>query len=432
MLHARRAVAGPYDSESGPTESQQELPISERRKALKKTIYWIVCVGLVALIIATFVQAQAPTLTAVPVAAGPTLDGDDSDDAWTMAQAFTVPVSGGKIGSVEATLKAVYTASDIYMLLQWPDATMSIDKNMWAFDGSEWTKTGNEDRFGILWNIDDSIAGFNTGGCAVTCHAGMWTNSDTEFGDMWHWKAARSNPMGYVDDKYLNNTADDEDGGRHGDGGDSTYSDNADEDGDGAPDFVWSSNAPSTPPAVSDALATRFLLRAEEAMYSQTNPLTGVAWESGDTIPGYRLREAGGSRSDVEALGVWADGVWTVEVKRALDTGANALKDGQKVDQVFEAGETYHFALALMDDTGSNHSVSAGTIALVLSSPALPATGGEDAPALSVGAEDAEAAQTASTRELGVVMPAAIATLAVIVLGSGALLWARNRRRSSV
>jgi hypothetical protein len=399
---------------------------------LKRTIYWIVCVGLVVLTIASFVQAQVPTLMAVPVSVGPTLDGDGGDVAWTMAQASTVPVSGGKIGEVDATLKAVYTASDIYMLLQWPDATMSIDKNMWTFDGSEWSKTGNEDRFGILWNINDSIADFNSGGCAVVCHAGMWTNGDAEFGDMWHWKAARGNPMGYVDDKYLNNTADAEDGGRHGDGGDSTYSDNKDEDGDGAPDYLWSSNAPSAPPAVSDALATRFLLRAEEATYSETNPLKGVAWEASDTIPGYRLREPGGSRSDVQALGVWADGVWTVEVKRALDTGANALKDGQKVDQIFEAGKTYHFGLALMDDTGSNHSVSTGPIALVLSSPALPVTGGDDAPALSVGAEEPEAARPASTSGSGLVVPAAVGTLAVIVLGSGALLWARNRRRSSV
>jgi hypothetical protein len=47
------------------------------------------------------------------------------------------------------------------------------------------------------------------------------------------------------------------------------------------------------------------------------------------------LRNTGGSRTDVKAYGLWANGMWTVEVQRALDTGANAIKDGDKVDQVF-------------------------------------------------------------------------------------------------
>jgi len=71
--------------------------------------------------------------------------------------------------------------------------------------------------------------------------------------------------------------------------------------------------------------------------------------------------------------------MWTVEVQRALDTGANATKDSAKVDQVFTPGGTYRFGLAIMDDTGSNHSVAAQPIALTLSAEAptdLPATGG--------------------------------------------------------
>jgi hypothetical protein len=47
------------------------------------------------------------------------------------------------------------------------------------------------------------------------------------------------------------------------------------------------------------------------------------------------LRNTGGSRADVKAYGLWANGMWTVEIQRTLDTGANAIKDGDKVDQVF-------------------------------------------------------------------------------------------------
>ncbi len=376
---------------------------------MKRVAYIGVCLALVVLTTTSLVGAEEPTLMAVPASVGPTLDGAGTDAAWVEANALTVHVSGGKAGEVDVTLKAVYSASDVYMLLEWADETMSIDKKMWSLDGSEWSQTGNEDRFAILWNIDDSIAQFNTAGCTVVCHTKMSTNSAAEFGDMWHWKAARSNPVGYVDDKYLNNTGDADDGGRHGDGGDSTYSDNKDEDGNGAPDYAWASTAPSAPSAVSVDLAERFLLKDEELAYSATNPLTGASWAPGDTVPGYRLREPGGSRSDVEAYGVWANGVWTVEVKRALDTGANALKEGEKVDQVFDLTETYHFGLAIMDDTGSGHSVSAAPIALTFAQPMLPVTG-DEAEALS---------------------PYVVGGAMLLVVAVGVLLWARKRQLST-
>ena len=274
---------------------------------MKTVVSVIICVAVLALIGANVVGAQAPALSASLVSGAPSLDGVANDAAWASAQALTVPVAGGSIGNVDVTLKAVYTVSDVYLLLQWPDATLSIDKSMWTYDGSAWAQTGNEDRFGILWNIDESIANFGTSGCTVTCHGdGMYTNADSELGDMWHWKAARGNPVGYVDDKYLNNSAGEADGGRHGDGGASTYSDNADEDENKAPDFVWATNSPSTPVGVAADLAKRFLLKTEEAAFSASNPLTGVAWASGDTVPGYRLREPDGSRADVTTRGVWA------------------------------------------------------------------------------------------------------------------------------
>jgi LPXTG-motif cell wall-anchored protein len=274
---------------------------------------------------------------------------------------------------------------------------MSIDKNLWEYDGEAWVKSGNEDRFGILWNTDDSIADFNTRGCTVLCHAKMYTNAEGEFGDMWHWKAARSNPMGFVDDKYLNNTADDEDGGRHGDGGDSTYQDNVNEAGDG-PTYTWA-GTPSNPPAVPANLAGRFLLDADAVAI--------IDPAAGDRIPGYVLRNPSGSRADVRAHGTWADGVWTVEVERALDVGANAVKDGEKVDQILAPGGTYHFGLAIMDDTGSNHSVAASSIALALESRAvtvLPATGGEALPPALMG----------------------VVAAGLIALISGLLLWRRR------
>ncbi|MFQ5857801.1 MAG: ethylbenzene dehydrogenase-related protein [Anaerolineae bacterium] len=342
----------------------------------KKITLFVFTAILVASLV-SLIFAQGATLTAVKVAAGPALDGIATDAAWSAATALAVPVSGGKIGNVDVTLKAVYDDSNIYMLLQWADSTLSIDKNLWEYDGSSWSKSGNEDRFSILWDL--GVTGFTEQSCLVLCHAdGMRTNADGEFADEWHWKAARSNPMGYSDDKYVDNTYEEGDveAGHHGDGGDSTYANNKNEAGDG-PAYTWA-GTPSTPLGVPAELASHFLLDSEKA------EITAPA--SGDKVPGYLLSNPSGSRGDVKAYGVWADGTWTVEVQRALDTGANASKDGAKVDQVFAPGGTYHFGLAIMDDTGSNHSFAASPIALTLSTEAAaaPVTGGVPFPLAAV------------------------------------------------
>jgi len=336
----------------------------------KKTTLFVLTVILGASLV-NLALAEGTTLTAIKVATGPTLDGADADAAWDAATALTVPVSGGKIGDVDVTLKAVYDDDNVYVLLKWADSTMSIDKNLWEYDGSDWSKSGNEDRFSIIWDL--GVTGFAEQGCTVLCHAdGMRANADGEFADEWHWKAARSNPMGSSDDKYIDNTYEEGDveAGHHGDGGDSTYADNQNEAGDG-PAYTWAEDTPSVPPGVPTKLASHFLLDSEKA------EITSLA--AGDKVPGYLLRNPSGSRGDVKAYGVWANGMWTVEVQRALDTGANATKDDATVDQVFTPGGTYRFGLAIMDDTGSQHSVSAQPIALTLSTgapTALPVSGG--------------------------------------------------------
>jgi len=75
-------------------------------------------------------------------------------------------------------------------------------------------------------------------GCAAYCHVGetpgsggrMRANNPGETLDMWHWKAARSNPMGFADDKYViyAPAADTTTGTRKGDDGSGVDSGNKD------------------------------------------------------------------------------------------------------------------------------------------------------------------------------------------------------------
>jgi hypothetical protein len=330
--------------------------------------------------LATLAEAQqippgVLTLTAVKVTTPPKLDGSEADEAWKKAPALEVPVAGGTIGFAMVTLKAVYTNTDVYLLAKWPDKTMTIEHNPYTYDGTKWTKPEGplEDRVAVQWNI--SVADFAKGSCALLCHSGdrypdklprMHTNAPGEFTDEWHWKAARSNPMGYVDDKYLDSTVDpkDDEAGHHADGGVRVYTGNRLKDG--APSFVWKGPSVSTPPGVSADRAKLFLLDTDKAPYSPTNPLTGKPWAKGDKVPVAILQVPTESNADIKVYGVWKERVWTLEMGRALDTKANAAKGDKKIDVVFDPSKVYFFGVSVFDNAeAANHAFAGGPIALV-------------------------------------------------------------------
>ena len=103
----------------------------------------------------------------------------------------------------------------MYILGVWTDLTgdESLAKDQWEFDGTVWSQPGgrNEDRIALMFDINTSDWGTNGIGCSAYCHLGetpghdgrMRANFAGETLDMWHWKAARSNPMGFADDKHV-------------------------------------------------------------------------------------------------------------------------------------------------------------------------------------------------------------------------------------
>ncbi|CAN5420418.1 hypothetical protein BH10BAC3_BH10BAC3_28300 [soil metagenome] len=188
----------------------------------------------------------------------PMLDGI-VEASWANSQKLTstvtVPDPGNDYfkGYVDNTytvsMRSMYDANKIYFLAEWNDANKSLNRDPWYFDPA--TKTwkeesrkptfdadGNktrdafyEDKFAMLWNVNNSIADFNEKGCYATCHTSLdplthggatsrhFTGSGTEFLDMWHWKSVRTGfPSSQVDDQLQNNSEFNlEDGGRHGD-----------------------------------------------------------------------------------------------------------------------------------------------------------------------------------------------------------------------
>jgi hypothetical protein len=132
----------------------------------------------------------------------PSIDGV-VDAAWANAQKLeitpTVPDAGnglftGYIGqSYPTTLRSMYDNQNIYFLLEFADATQSINVSPWYFDPAlnvagktGWqkepsSKTYNgsgvltrdgwgEDKIAMLWNIDNSTPKFISQTCYASCH----------------------------------------------------------------------------------------------------------------------------------------------------------------------------------------------------------------------------------------------------------------------
>lgn len=320
------------------------------------------------------VEAPEGALVAYSVDAAPTLDGVADDEAWANAQEVTIPVAGGFNNfATDATLKAVYTDDTVYFLLSYADETESFLRSPWQKqDDGTWAQVKDpndkggdnnvayEDKFALIWSINNSIKGFETTGCFVACHAGensdvkpygnKYTNAEGELGDIWHWKSVRNE--GQVDDQYLDWTRyspDTPEAGRHSDekeaGG---YVDNVTEDKTGP---AFTSDAVDTTTGAPGYIVD-----------SEKTPLDQAALDelpAGSYIPGIVKSAFTGDRGDISAGWQWQDGVWTIEFSRALTTGS-------ETDVQFEdLNGTYYFGLAVFDNAQVRHAFQNGVTPFV-------------------------------------------------------------------
>lgn len=273
------------------------------------------------------------------------------DPTWGKAETVQLLIEGhdkasGKNGTVVA--RALYSDESLYFLFNWKDPTRSITKQSWQFDGKKWNHLqGNEDRIALLFEIT-RINKFATRGCTVTCHSpadmprDKWkfaARATVEKGDLWHWKAARTAPYNYADDAWLtvagNPTGSYRETGRRKDAGAGGDIKNQMPDVS-QPLYMQDPNKDPSVPG--------FLL-AEEAIEISDYSI----FKAGDIIP-YRLPiRPSGSRFDVKAISRHLDGEWMVMLYRNLNTG-----NGD--DVVFNPMKNYSFALAVFDNSGSDHS----------------------------------------------------------------------------
>lgn len=287
------------------------------------------------------------------------------DEAHNTSEASTVywmqiPFEPGPLvfsatpGLLEELSGAYLESEEIQITVRWADTTRNDRRRFWSFGGFDWFQSSeNEDRLAFIWDMqEDEFA--SAGTCATMCHPPSMYTAPGTFVDTWQWKATRSNPSGYSDDKYW----DDGDGGtgsgRRNDPGEAPYEDNITS---GLPTYM----AEDDPGANAN-----FIFEFPEGMREAAAWAAG-AWNPGDYLPAYVGRRGAGSRVDTRAKATHDGTGWNVTFRRKLDTGDGAS------DVTFEPGGTYYFQVATWDNAGDEaHNTSEANNVYSMTIPTAP------------------------------------------------------------
>lgn len=218
-------------------------------------------------------------LVAVKTGITPIIDGNDLDACWADAEAI---ITHDKVADIDVTLKALYSDKEVFLLVSFPDPDESRTHKSWAWDKkSELYKTSTdiEDTFVFKWNMSPESVDLSV-------------YSDNPYSaDIWFWKACRSDPMGYADDKIQ------------------------------ILSFIKPEiNIEKSLVLTSKSGATTYLLRQGDKGITAFKTRMIFEYE-GDTVSRFVSREPEGSSKDVRAKGMWKDGRWTIEFSRSLVTG---------------------------------------------------------------------------------------------------------------
>ena len=317
---------------------------------------------------------ESKTLVAMKAASAPKLDGRADDAVWKSAKPLTFQVTGGENfagkGGTTVTMKSVTVGDEIYFLVQYADPTESLRRGPFQkqADGT-WKKLKDandkggddnvyyEDKWSIIWNINDSIAGFNENGCAVFCHAGeegkpfgnKYTAKEGELGDMWHHKGSRNGVFGFVDDQYVDHTRFDAqkspNAGRKGDPGGPDYK--AFNLVNGKPEFMAKDGK------AANKGGTYYIKVGEQVAFVDN-------FQPGDEVASYVVYPLKGDRGDIKVAYRWENGQYTFEVRRKLVTGS-------KFDVQFDkADKPYYFSFSAFDNAQVRHAMAGEPYKLVL------------------------------------------------------------------
>ncbi|QDY99103.1 hypothetical protein FQ775_01230 [Nitratireductor mangrovi] len=323
----------------------------------------------------------------------------------------------GKKPVIDLRVQAAHDDENLYLRFQWATQNPypGVAHPHWRFDGEGWERWGAprlhpdvwqeggpaiyEDRLSMMLD-GGSVPAFAEQGCWLSCHNSMrdmpdepnadkvkahpllgevlgksdvrkylaasradedanWEATKTPeeiagikvdrgFADLMQWRAHRSNPVGMADDGYVLEY-------RLSDAGQPVFTSNWDKDAK-RPKYMF--DAVKT--GYRSRRADEIVERAEAGaliLGENTVPFDpDLDWTEGEMVPQYvlsRAQASGSAADNMEVLGTWEDGTWTVVWVRPLDTG-------EPDDAVLDPGSTLTVTLAVHDDniTTRGHHVS--------------------------------------------------------------------------
>ncbi len=232
-------------------------------------------------------------LVSLSVTERPQVDGYAKEPIWELAPAVTTQDAASQR---QITLKSVHTADEIFFLVTFPDQAASETHQSWGWDASVKAykpMKDREDTFVFKWSMVGNQVHI------------AFQNAEPHRADIWQWKALRTNPMGYADDKiHLL-----------------------------LPEPHQQATLVESPN--HGFLFLRRLADAGQGAYQERPVKSYIA----DYLPRFYSHQPEGSRADIRAKGVWHSNAWTLEFGRKMHTG-NAD------DIQFDPGEIYLFAVS--------------------------------------------------------------------------------------
>lgn len=229
----------------------------------------------------------------------PNIDCLADDGVWANAPAATT--RDAKAG-IPIELRTVHTEDSIFFLVVFPDSTENRHhKRLIWNDDLKAYRSGptREDSFVFKWSMEPLPIDLSLSG-------------ETPYkADVWYWKAKRTDPVGYADDKY----------------------------------HLYGKTKTKEAKALRSRSGQQMYLarlsdEGQSAYASQSYPQRLER-----EMPRYQNREPKGSRADIRAKGCWKDGHWTIEFARRLKTGNSD-------DVQFELDRSYQFGVSRFEIAG--------------------------------------------------------------------------------
>ncbi len=317
-----------------------------------------------------------PTLLIAHATAPPRLDGNAGDPAWATAPAVIVDTHMGlQETAIPVTVRAVHDNERAWWLFSWPDSSRSLahlpvskTTTGWQVlhDGFEQDdeRTHYEDKLAVMlaarnpWAARTSIhlGSSPLNGAPSPRHGrGYHYTTDGARHDLWHWKAVRSDTLFQADDQSFGPPEP-----AHALAPRYTAGYRSDPRMSGGYKANWNWFRAHTVTPKRLPLSSRHRFPATTDGVDAGPRGTVMRWSDGfpytsntDRIPAgtaipavLTTQPMEGDRGHVGARGRWADGRWTVEMSRDLDTGSPfdvAITDDTHLwVSVFDHSQTRH------------------------------------------------------------------------------------------